>query len=152
MAPLRDVPPASIPQIVATLREWEGRCDETLAELEGQIRKIREDATRRAKEEREWKEKVERLVSAAAGGNGVQHGPGGSQGRDHDHGQRQKTGLGARAMGAMNDLMRGKADGQKRSHTGVQETEAEGMIIDVDDDGGRGAGSKNSKKRGFGHH
>jgi len=62
VSPLRDLPPNSIPSMLATLNEWSSRCVSTLADLEAQIASVKADALRRHKEEQEWSEHVEKLV------------------------------------------------------------------------------------------
>lgn len=60
IAPLRDLAPGSVPAIIETLEEWESRCVQTLAEIEGEIRQIRAQAmlegTRESREERAFEE------------------------------------------------------------------------------------------------
>ncbi|KAI5807665.1 hypothetical protein DFH27DRAFT_511420 [Peziza echinospora] len=71
----RDVDPETeIPLMVGTLRNWEARCEETLAEIEEQVegvkREAREGRRRREEYEREVREKREALVSTSGGGGG----------------------------------------------------------------------------------
>ncbi|KUJ24149.1 uncharacterized protein LY89DRAFT_557297, partial [Mollisia scopiformis] len=49
VAPLRDLQPNSIPQMLVTLNEWSSRCVSTLADLERQIASIKAEAKRRHK-------------------------------------------------------------------------------------------------------
>lgn len=53
--------------MLATLAEWQDRCDSTLRDLERQIASIREEAAKRAKEEAEWASKVEDMIEKEAG-------------------------------------------------------------------------------------
>lgn len=62
VAPLRDLPPNSIPAMLSTLHEWSNRCVSTLADLEKQIAGIKAEALRRHKEDAEWKAHVDKLM------------------------------------------------------------------------------------------
>ncbi|KAL4811257.1 hypothetical protein BDV18DRAFT_128985 [Aspergillus unguis] len=51
VAPLRDVKPASLPNMITTLTAWESRCGSVISDIEAEIAKIRADsAQRRTKE------------------------------------------------------------------------------------------------------
>ncbi|KUI58174.1 COP9 signalosome complex subunit 7a [Cytospora mali] len=64
VAPLRDVQPATVPSIVATLQRWSARCDATLAEIEASIAGIKKEAARSANEKREWDRTFQAVVEA----------------------------------------------------------------------------------------
>lgn len=130
ISPLRDLPPDSIPSMLATLSEWSDRCTATLLDLESQIATIRTEAARRAKEEREWSSHVDKLMEvkddqskdaaakASSGGGGI------------------FSGLGKRLGGG-----------------GKRENEEEAGDMDVDDEDEEESTRKSArsiKKRGFG--
>ncbi|KAJ9485530.1 hypothetical protein VN97_g7819 [Penicillium thymicola] len=48
VAPLRDVQPQSLPQMIANLSEWESRCGEVVSDLEAEIARVKSDAAKRA--------------------------------------------------------------------------------------------------------
>ncbi|CAG8040654.1 unnamed protein product [Penicillium salamii] len=48
VAPLRDVLPESIPLMIASLKEWDSRCSEVVADLEAEIARIKSNAADRA--------------------------------------------------------------------------------------------------------
>jgi len=62
VSPLRDLKPNSVPQLVAILADWNGRCDGVLAEIEGQVTQIRARAAERRKLEREHEAKFEKAL------------------------------------------------------------------------------------------
>ncbi|KAG9240047.1 hypothetical protein BJ878DRAFT_546658 [Calycina marina] len=62
VAPLRDLPPASIPSMIATLVEWSSRCTSTLSDLEDEIARIRALSAARRKSDEEWNAAVEKLI------------------------------------------------------------------------------------------
>lgn len=64
VAPLRDVQPATVPSIVATLQNWSQRCDATLAEIEANIATIKKEAARKANDKREWDRTFQAVVTA----------------------------------------------------------------------------------------
>lgn len=58
MAPLRDLPPESIPSLIQTLDAWSAQCTATLSALESQI----EDVKSKAKLDGERKNKVQKIL------------------------------------------------------------------------------------------
>ncbi|ROV89193.1 hypothetical protein VPNG_10215 [Cytospora leucostoma] len=98
VAPLRDVQPATVPSIVATLQQWSARCDATLAEIEESIAGIRKEAAKTANEKREWDRTFQAVVEAEtrdptdASGTGA----GGSAGGGRGPGRRLGGGAAAR--------------------------------------------------------
>lgn len=128
VAPLRDVAPTSIPNLIVTLKEWSSRCSSTLSSLESQINKIREDAARRHKEETEWAANVEKMIEKE--GTVVK-----------DGGAGKKLGAGAGRKG------------EKRGFFGGGVKDEGDMDIDDDDEEGddrRDGGARSQKKRGLG--
>ena len=62
VAPLRDLPPNSIPSMINTLQAWSSRCTTTLASLEAQIASIKAASLKRQKADAEWAAVVEKLI------------------------------------------------------------------------------------------
>lgn len=65
VAPLRDLSPGSIPDMIAALSNWSEKCASTLGDLEAQIRNIRAAAAAREKEKRAAEHRIQALVSEA---------------------------------------------------------------------------------------
>ncbi|KAK0893897.1 hypothetical protein LTR57_023758, partial [Friedmanniomyces endolithicus] len=64
VAPLRDLAPGSVADMIAELSAWSGRCDGVLADLEQEIAKVKASAKRRHARE----VKAEKQRAAAEGG------------------------------------------------------------------------------------
>ncbi|KAL7945131.1 hypothetical protein V8C42DRAFT_324660 [Trichoderma barbatum] len=64
IAPLRDLAPGTIPDMISALQNWAGRCQSTLGDLEEQIRSIREAAITREKEKRASDKKLQGLMDS----------------------------------------------------------------------------------------
>ncbi|KAI5359256.1 Putative proteasome component (PCI) domain-containing protein [Septoria linicola] len=81
VAPLRDLAPGSVQSMVAELAAWSGRCDAVLEQLEGEIRKVKADAEKRAKREAKTEQQIKAVTEQAekaskssdgtAGGSGI---------------------------------------------------------------------------------
>ncbi|KAI4104712.1 MAG: hypothetical protein LQ339_003790 [Xanthoria mediterranea] len=65
VSPLRDLPPARVPQLLSTLDTWNGRCVSVLDDLETQIKEVRQKALERRKREQRDETAVEKLVGQA---------------------------------------------------------------------------------------
>lgn len=63
IAPLRDLPPGAVPNLVAALKTWSGRCTSTLDDLDAQMKSIRTAATTREREKRAASDKMQLLVA-----------------------------------------------------------------------------------------
>ncbi|RDA82869.1 hypothetical protein CP532_4226 [Ophiocordyceps camponoti-leonardi (nom. inval.)] len=63
VAPLRDLRPGSIPDLISALNKWSSRCTDTLGAIEGNMSKIRSTAVARAADERADKENLRRLMA-----------------------------------------------------------------------------------------
>lgn len=63
VAPLRDLRPNSVPQIVAVLDDWNGRCVSVLAEIEGQVTEVRRRAADRRRREKEHERILEKAMA-----------------------------------------------------------------------------------------
>lgn len=66
IAPLRDLAPGTIPDMISALQNWASRCQSTLGDLEDQIKNIREAAATREKEKRASDKKLQALVQTVA--------------------------------------------------------------------------------------
>lgn len=64
VAPLRDLAPGTIPDMISALQNWAGRCQSTLGDLEDQIKSIRDAATVREREKRASDKKLQALVES----------------------------------------------------------------------------------------
>ncbi|UKZ90294.1 uncharacterized protein TrAFT101_005318 [Trichoderma asperellum] len=64
VAPLRDLAPGTIPDMISALQNWAGRCQSTLGDLEEQIKSIRDAATVREREKRASDKKLQTLVES----------------------------------------------------------------------------------------
>jgi COP9 signalosome complex subunit 7 len=137
VAPLRDVAPSSIPALITTLREWSGRCSSTLSALETQIARIKAEAARRHKEEKEWEAEVDQMIESEGQGGKASEG--------------KKLGGGLMGTGKRGDKLGAAV---KRGFFGGSSNAEEGDM-DIDDeeeeDGERrGLGVRSLKKRGLG--
>ncbi|KAJ0104164.1 cop9 signalosome complex subunit 7a [Diaporthe amygdali] len=105
VAPLRDVQPATVPSIVATLQNWSQRCDATLAEIEANIATIKKEAARKANDKREWDRTFQAVVTAETNeptdltGSGITANGGRGAGRRLGGGAAGRTGLRAGSGG-----------------------------------------------------
>lgn len=135
VAPLRDLQPNTIPQMLVTLNEWSNRCVSTLGDLERQIASIKAEAKRRHKEEEEWAAHVEKLTETRVDGKGK------------EKESEEKSFSGGISSGLFSRIPKlGAGAASKRSMDGDDEA----MDIDDDDDDGERRGSRSAKKRGFG--
>lgn len=66
VAPLRDLAPGTIPDMISALQGWAGRCQSTLGDLEEQIKSIRDAATVREREKRASDKKLQTLVESVS--------------------------------------------------------------------------------------
>lgn len=64
VAPLRDLRPGSVPQMVAVLEDWDNRCVGVLAEIEGQVMEVRRKAQEVRRRELENEKAVEKAMEA----------------------------------------------------------------------------------------
>jgi len=68
VAPLRDLAPGSVADMVAELSAWSGRCDDVLKELEAEIAKVKADAKKRAAREARTEKQVKGVMDAGEKG------------------------------------------------------------------------------------
>ncbi|KAJ5700431.1 hypothetical protein N7536_003444 [Penicillium majusculum] len=64
VAPLRDVQPQSLPQMITNLSEWESRCGEVVSDLEAEIARVKSDAAKRAARAQAHNEALEEAVKS----------------------------------------------------------------------------------------
>ncbi|KAL2755035.1 hypothetical protein ACRALDRAFT_1071622 [Sodiomyces alcalophilus JCM 7366] len=67
LAPLRDLRPGAVPDLVAPLRTWSDRCTTTLGDIEAQAADIRANAARRHRESAARDAKLAQLVNEVKG-------------------------------------------------------------------------------------
>ena len=77
VAPLRDLRPQSLPQMLATLQVWESRCSSVISELEGQIQDIRDAALKRQLAQKKREAIVDAAVLSSENDGGGLKGSGG---------------------------------------------------------------------------
>ena len=63
VASLRDVAPGSASAMVSMLEEWDGRCNETIEDLEARIQEIRDNAKKRCERAQLQKHGFERALT-----------------------------------------------------------------------------------------
>lgn len=114
VSPLRDLAPGSIPSMLANLQEWSSRCTSTLSDLEAQIQAIKQTASARHLEKKQWQEKTENLIVETTETDG--------KGKGSAHGSNQSN-LISRATAAF------RSNRPKRDRPGA----SAGPEIDVED-------------------
>ncbi|KAI5458022.1 hypothetical protein BGZ63DRAFT_55837 [Mariannaea sp. PMI_226] len=65
VAPLRDLHPGAIPEMISSLKNWSGRCTSTLADLEAQMKDIRAAAVVRQLDQRAADQELQDLMTAS---------------------------------------------------------------------------------------
>ncbi|KAG8533789.1 uncharacterized protein KY384_001530 [Bacidia gigantensis] len=70
VAPLRDLEPGSVPQIVSILEDWDTRCVRILEELEGRVREVRQRALREKRGQDANEKAIAKLVEDKDNGKG----------------------------------------------------------------------------------
>ncbi|CAN8100884.1 unnamed protein product [Discula destructiva] len=142
VAPLRDVPPATVPSLVRVLQQWSARCDATLAELEATMAGIRADAAVALERQRDAKALVDAAIEAeekldGAGGAGSGGGGGGAGGRVGRAARNRSAAAAAAAAGAGPAGQRGAPKrGMVEIDAGEEDEDDEAM--DLDEEGGEG--------------
>lgn len=68
VAPLRDVAPTAVDSLLASLQAWSDRCDDTLAKLEREMQRVRDNANKRAAREAARAEETKKLIEAEQNG------------------------------------------------------------------------------------
>ncbi|KJY01796.1 COP9 signalosome subunit 7 (CsnG) like protein [Zymoseptoria brevis] len=64
VAPLRDIAPGSVQNMVAELTAWSGRCDSVLKSLEAEIKKVKSESEKRAKAEAKAEKQYKAVADA----------------------------------------------------------------------------------------
>ncbi|KAL4943375.1 CSN complex subunit 7 [Aspergillus oleicola] len=156
VAPLRDVKPAALPNMISTLIAWEARCGSVISDIEAEIAKIRADSAQRRAKENARAVVLEKTVEhwtaeTGDGGPGSGSAPGG--------GGSKRGGWKARDIGA---AIRGKdffgGGSNKREYDdgffdeGSNDYDAHGSGMDIDEVAGArsGAGGSRQSKRFLG--
>ncbi|KAI9835440.1 MAG: hypothetical protein M1819_002358 [Sarea resinae] len=145
VAPLRDLPPHSVPGMVAVLADWDARCAGVLAEIEAQVAAVRRVAGERRKREKGLEALVERGVNAGGGGAG-----GGASAREGEAGGKSGKRAAAEEGG---EERRGFFGGGSGGGGGVSGGGADGDDDEMDvEDGatawGAGSGTRTAKRGG----
>lgn len=138
VAPLRDLRPNSLPDIVKVLQVWENRCSSVVGEIEAQIAGIRSNAAKRMARDTWRQEIVDHAVlyTEISGENTGTGGGGAGVGRTTRSGVGTRGGLG-------DDSRKGKGIGNKRDLDEQQEDEEVahwGHQTGGEEDGGVGVG------------
>ena len=63
VAPLRDLSPGSVPQMISVLRAWSDRCSELLVGLDNHVSDVQKTATGRAREEKAAADKLKKAMA-----------------------------------------------------------------------------------------
>lgn len=135
VAPLRDLPPASIPAMLSTLDAWSARCVSTLADLEAQIEGVKADARRRHDAAKRDRDDLERALAQDS--------------RSSQPGEKGAAQGGSGDLFAQLNRRLGAGAASKRGNGGLDRDDSDDMDVDEDvDDGPEQRGSR-SKKRGF---
>ncbi|KAF2737159.1 hypothetical protein EJ04DRAFT_488544 [Polyplosphaeria fusca] len=82
IAPLRDLAPGSLPALSNTLETWSQRCDTALAELEAQVKQVREKAVERERQRRKRERALEVMAQFYDEKQSGKRGTGGLNGDD----------------------------------------------------------------------
>jgi len=145
VAPLRDLAPNSLSDMLTTLTQWEARCTDTLAGIEAQIAKIKtrakEDKLRSRKRLGETEEAVTQATDAHMKRNG---------GRDGDDGERMpamNNGGNTGRRSGWGGIMGGRGGKRAAGGVGIDDDDEDIMDVDYDDDGARGGLARRGAKR-----
>ena len=65
VAPLRDLSPGAVPDMISRLRAWAGRCTATLGDLDEQMQSIRAAAAARERGKKAAQDKLQQLIGEA---------------------------------------------------------------------------------------
>ncbi|KAF7510090.1 hypothetical protein GJ744_007194 [Endocarpon pusillum] len=148
VAPLRDLRPNSLPEILKVLQVWESRCSSVVGDIEAQIAGIRNNAAKRKAREMKRQEVVDTAVlsndgtgdvgNAAGGGAGV--GTGVVSGATGGAGRMTRSSV--MRGGSGDENRKSKGTGNKRDLDEQQEDEEVSQWVRQasDEDGGVGVG------------
>jgi COP9 signalosome complex subunit 7 len=140
VAPLRDVSPTAIPDLLSSLKSWASRCEAALADLNSRVATIRATANARAQSQTEWDARVAKLVEDEfTAGPAAFLGFGSAEAGQHGHGLGGgfSQGLPARGPGGQQSQRTGRYGKRGSGHMdGVaDEVDDEAMDLDEEDDG-----------------
>ncbi|KAK4551837.1 hypothetical protein LTR86_010833 [Recurvomyces mirabilis] len=130
VAPLRDLAPGSVGDMIAELGAWSGRCEAVLGELEAEVAKVKAEARRRNAREARTERQVRGVNEEGGSGKG-------SAGAAAGSGNVFGDGRGGR-------MLRGSGGGGKKIGGGEEEEEDEGDAMDLDGGNGVVGGRKKS--------
>jgi COP9 signalosome complex subunit 7 len=132
VAPLRDVQPQSLPQMISNLNEWESRCGEVVADLEAEIARVKSDAATRAAKNQAQQQAIDEALKKRQDG---------SWRKNKRTGGRLGTGVG----GSKRDADDIADDGFFENMDGEN-----GSRMDIDEGAGARAGNSRQPKRVLG--
>ena len=104
VAPVRDLEPGAVPNMISALETWSDRCTDTLADLETQIAAVRAAAVVREKDRREAEEKLQVAVNEAKEADVRNEGEGRPGGRGRGPGKRSVMEVGNAANAESMDV------------------------------------------------
>lgn len=129
VSPLRDLRPASLPQMLKTLGEWESRCTDVIGDIEAQIAAIRSEAAKRSQKEKSRMEIVERAVAEDPAEKN-------KPAKKAEDGKKGGGTGGGKVLGSMSGNKRASDDNDEEA-----EDDANGDGMDVDEVPGGASGS-----------
>ncbi|KAJ5779565.1 hypothetical protein N7457_007285 [Penicillium paradoxum] len=131
VAPLRDVQPQSLPNMIASLTEWESRCSDVASDLEAEIARIKSNAAKNAAREQAHNEAVADALSKKASAGAK---------KNTRRGGRLGSGIGGSKRDA-NDI---------DQDDGFFDHDGEGSRMEIDEGPGARAGNSRQPKRVLG--
>ncbi|KAF3388317.1 COP9 signalosome complex subunit 7 [Penicillium rolfsii] len=139
VAPLRDVPPQSLPQMVTLLTKWESRCGDVVKDLETEIARIKANAQKRFAKEQAYRDRLEEAVQRRQ-----------KEGGSADEGRAGKSGLGRGFDRMAFGLGRNKREADDFEEDDGFESGDNGEAasrMDIDEGAGVGRGGSRQTKR-----
>ncbi|KAH6687920.1 PCI domain-containing protein [Plectosphaerella plurivora] len=129
LSPLRDVAPGAIAPLSAALDKWSARCTSTLADIEGEIERIRTTAATRQREETERNIALNRLLDE-------------QEHKGTPHPGQEATTLGDRTRRPGRGGLKGRSRGGNKSLNkrgsnlmeGTDEVDDEAMDVDIEEE------------------
>lgn len=146
VAPLRDLRPNSLPEILKVLQVWESRCSSVVGDIEAQIAGIKNNAAKRKAREMRRQEVVDTAVLSNDSIGDVGNTPGGGAGAGAGGGAGGGAGRMTRSSvmrgGSGDENRKSKGTGNKRDLDEQQEDEEVGQWVQQasEEDGGVGVG------------
>lgn len=134
VAPLRDVRPQTVSNLISILSEWEGRCGDIINGIEAEIAKIKDQTIRNGVTDRQRTEALEKAVIAIADADGDDNVAGlRGVGRNSRPGLRSGKGAGIRPNSSSAAAAAAAAAGGSGSNSNKREYS--GDDLDDEDDG-----------------